>query len=111
MVDYEVIWSREAIYDMSDIADYVELAFGEDRADEFVDEINQTIQELGTKFKLCTGVGIFYKEKLILRKIFSPSIIFFFVDEIKEKVYIIRILRHESDWQKILRETLCYTFE
>ena len=40
MHDYHVVWSREAIYDVADIADYIELRFGRERADRFNDEID-----------------------------------------------------------------------
>lgn len=33
MYDYNVLWSREAIYDVTDIADYIEISFGMERAD------------------------------------------------------------------------------
>ena len=111
MHDYEVIWSRESIYDVADIADYIEQRFGKDRADRFNDEIDVEFEALGSDYKLYTGTGIIYRGKLILKKVFDPSIIFCFVDDKFKKVYIIRILRHERNWQKILREGLSYTFE
>ena len=58
-----------------------------------------------------TGTGIYYRKKLILKKVFDPSIIFYFVDEAVHTVYIIRVLRHERNWQKILREEISYTFD
>ena len=111
MHDYEVIWSRESIYDVADIADYIEQRFGKDRADRFNDEIDVECEALGSDYKLYTGTGISYRGKLIIKKVFDPSIIFYFVDDKFKKVYIIRILRHERNWQKILREGLSYTFE
>ena len=110
MHDYEVIWSRESIYDAADIADYIEQRFGKDRADRFNDEIDAECEALGGDYRLYTGTGIHYRGKLILKKVFDPSIIFYFVDETDMKVYIIRILRNERNWQKILREGLSYTF-
>ena len=38
MRDYDVVWSRESIYDVADIADYIELLFGKERADRFNNE-------------------------------------------------------------------------
>lgn len=111
MHDYEVIWSRESIYDVVDIVDYIEQRFGKDRADRFNDEIDAECETLGTDYKLYTGTRISYRGKIILKKVFDPSIIFYFVDDTAEKVYIIRILRHERNWQKILKEGLSYTFE
>ena len=111
MHEYEVVWSRESIYDVADIADYIELRFGKDRADRFNDEIDMEIARLGKEYRMYTGTGIYYRRKLILKKVFDPSIIFYFVDPAKKKVYIIRVLRHERNWQKILREGISYTFE
>ena len=111
MHEYEVVWSRESIYDVADIADYIELRFGKDRADRFNDEIDMEIVRLGKEFRMYTGTGIYYRRKLILKKVFDPSVIFYFVDDAKKKVYIIRVLRHERNWQKILREGISYTFE
>ena len=69
MHDYDVVWSREAIYDVADIAEYIELRFGQDRADRFNDEIDAEIETLRRDFKIYTGTGIYYRKKLILKKI------------------------------------------
>ena len=47
MHDYHVVWSREAICDVADIADYIELRFGRERADRFNDEIDAEGEALG----------------------------------------------------------------
>lgn len=108
---YRVMWSREAIYDVADIADYIELRFGRERADRFNDEIDAEGAALGHEFCVYTGTGIYYRKKLILKKVFEPSIIFYFVDDANQTVNIIRVLRHERNWQKILREEISYTFD
>ncbi len=38
MHDYHVVWSREAIYDVADIADYIELRFGHTREKHMLSE-------------------------------------------------------------------------
>lgn len=111
MPDYAVVWSRESIYDVADIADYIEFRFGRERADRFVDEISQEGETLGRDFRLYSGTGIYYRQKLILKKVFDPSVIFYYVDDTKQSVYIIRVLRHERNWQKIIREEISYIFE
>ena len=58
MDDYKVVWSREAVYDVADIADYVELRFGRERADRFNDEIDTEGEALGRDFRMYTGTGI-----------------------------------------------------
>ena len=72
MHEYEVVWSRESIYDVADIADYIELRFDRDRADKFTDDIDNEVNILGRDYKLYTGTGIYYRKKLILKKVFDP---------------------------------------
>ena len=61
MHDYDVVWSREAIYDVADIADYIELRFGRERADRFNDNIDNEVEALGHDFRMYTGTGIYYR--------------------------------------------------
>ena len=68
-------------------------------------------EALGRDYRMYAGTGIYYRRKLILKKIFDPSVIFYFVDDTNQTVYIIRVLRHERNWQKLLREGISYTFD
>ena len=52
MRDYDVVWSRESIYDVADIADYIELRFGRERADRFNDEIDVQGEALGRDYRI-----------------------------------------------------------
>ena len=110
MDEYEVVWSIESIYDVADIEDYIETEFGKDRADRFHEDIDHEVGSFGRSYKLYADTGIYYRNFLILKKPFNPSIIFYVVDASEEKVYVLRILRHERDWQKMLKETLQYSF-
>ena len=107
---YDVVWSRESIYDVADIADYIEFRFGQKRAEQFIDDIDREGEALGSDFRLYAGTGIYYRKKMILKKVMNPSILFFYVDDKEEKVYIIRVLRHERNWQKMISEDISYTF-
>ncbi len=111
MPDYKVAWSRESIYDAADIADYIELRFGKERADRFTDDIDREAEALGRNFSMYAGTGIYYRKRMILKKVIGPSIIFYCVDDALQEVYIIRVLRHERNWQKLLRESISYTFD
>ena len=103
MHSYEVIWSHEAVYDIADIVDYIELWFGRERADRFLRDIDREREVLGSDFRMYHDTGFYYGQKLILKKVFAPSIIFFFVNDEEKCVYILRILRQERDWQRILK--------
>lgn len=44
MEEYKVILTWEAIYDVTDITDYIEAEFGQARADRFQDDIKKKWQ-------------------------------------------------------------------
>ena len=72
--DYDVVWSREAIYDVADIADYIELRFGREREDRFNDDIDDDGEALGRVTDVHRNRNL-YRKKLILKKLVNPSII------------------------------------
>ena len=109
--EYEVVWSLESVYDVTDISEYIELNFGKDRADEFNNEIDYEGKLLGKHYKMYSGTEIRYRQKVILKKVISPSIMFYFVDDELKTVFIIRVLRHERNWEEILKESISYTFD
>lgn len=108
--EYEVRWSVESLYDVADIEDYIEYEFDYDRAQKFHDDIDQKGQELRTQYRLSSGTGIHYRGFIIMKTLIRPSILFFIVDDSKKTVFVLRVLRHERNWQKMLRETTFYTF-
>ena len=89
MQSIQIVWPF-SFYDVADIADYIELRFGRERADRFNDEIDAEGEALERDFRMYTGTGIYYRKKLILKKIFNPSIIFYFVDETIQTVYYLK---------------------
>ena len=57
MQEYKIILTWEAIYDVTDIADYIEEEFGQQRADRFQSDLKEQMQNLSqfsTAFKFCT---------------------------------------------------------
>ena len=97
--DYHVAWSWEFSYDVVDIADYIELRFGRDRSDRFIDEIDAEGETISREFRMYTGRGIYYRKKLILKKLLDPSIIFTLL-MMPVRLFMIRVLRDERNWQK-----------
>ena len=64
MHDYKVILTWEAIYDVTDIADYIEAEFGQARADRF--------QHTGTDEKIRIYVRCFSKDTYPISKLLYP---------------------------------------
>jgi len=98
----------EAIYDIADMAEYMEAEFGIDRADEFQNDIKKQISLLGSKNIVFGRTQIYYRNYAIHKKPFPPAIIFYVIKE--QEVHILRVLREERDWESILRKEQRYTY-
>lgn len=65
MHDYKVILTWEAIYDVTDIADYIEAEFGQARADRFQNDIQ-------AQMKIRIYVRCFSKDTYPISKLLYP---------------------------------------
>ncbi len=75
MPEYKVILTWEAIYDVTDIADYVEAEFGEERADRFQVDLQEELSKLEYMGSIFQKTQILYRGYMIHKKPFSPSIL------------------------------------
>lgn len=75
MHDYKVILTWEAIYDVTDIADYIEAEFGQARADRFQNDIQAQMKKLGYMSGVFPKTHILYRNYYIHKKPFPLSII------------------------------------
>lgn len=110
MQEYKIKLTWEAIYDVTDIVDYIELEFGITRADKFQADIREEIEQLRIISSSFIRTQIFYRGYSIHKKVFKPSIIFYIIDEKSQEIHILRILRQERDWDNILRGKQQYTY-
>lgn len=110
MQEYKIMLTWEAIYDITDIADYIEAEFGLTRADRFQTDIQLEIKKLGYMGNMFPKTQIYYRNYSIHKKPFPPSIIFYVVAERKQEIHILRVLRQESDWQYVLNSQQNYTY-
>ena len=110
MQTYKVVLTWEAIYDIAEIADYIEKEFGQDRADRFQLDIEKQIHDLSHFGKAFLQTHILYRGYYIHRKSIPPSIIFYVIAEQTHEIHVLRVLRHERDWQNILARNSRYTY-
>lgn len=110
MRERKVVLTWEAIYDVTDIADYIEQEFGRARADQFERDIKQEIKDISFLGGIFGNTHIYYRSYSIFKKPFSPSIIFYVVKEPEKEIHILRVLREERDWGRILKEQQKYTY-
>ena len=110
MQERSVILTWEAIYDLTDIADYIERDFGKNRADRFEREIKQQIADIGYIGGSFGNTHIYYRSYSVFKKSFPPSIIFYIIKEPENQVHVLRVLREERNWENILKEQRNYTY-
>lgn len=108
MQEYDVIMTWEAIYDITDIADYIEARFGEDRADRFQNEIESEIDRLKSTGSFFAKTQVCYRGYAIQKKPFPPSIIFYVL--MNRAIHVLRVLREEMDWKQIIGRKIEYTY-
>ena len=81
MQEYKIILTWEAIYDVTDIADYIEEEFGQQRADRFQSDLKEQMQNLGQFSTAFPRTQILYRGYSIHKRSFPPSIIFYIIME------------------------------
>lgn len=96
----------EAIYDIADIADYIEDTFGSDRAVRFEVDLEDRLERLEDYEHADTGIR--YNGYIIYKDVFSPSLIFFVV--IDDVIHVLRVLREERDWRRLLERKQRYDY-
>jgi len=61
MPGYKIVVTWEAIYDITDIAEYIETEFGKKRADRFQNEIQEQLALLSERHSAFTKTPILYR--------------------------------------------------
>lgn len=110
MQGYKTILTWEAIYDITDIADYIEDEFCQQFADHFQSNLKEQIQNLSLFGTAFPRTQILYRGYSIHKKSFPPSIIFYIIMKQRKEIHILRVLRHERDWENILLKESTYTY-
>jgi plasmid stabilization system protein ParE len=106
----KVVLTWESLYDVTDMADYIEMEFGIERADKFQADMQRQFSKLEFIGGIFKETNILYRNYYIRMKPFSPSIIFYVLDDKENQIFVLRILREEQDWENILRNNQDYTF-
>lgn len=110
MQEYKVILTWESIYDVTDIAYYIEVEFCKERADRFQNDMQEQLKDLGRFGNAFSKTHIYYRNYSIYKKPFLPSIVFYIIKEAEKEIHVLRVLREECDWEKILTEQEEYTY-
>lgn len=110
MQEVKVILTWEAIYDIVEITDYIESDFDKTRADRFQNDMKLQLETLKDTAGAFGRTYIFYRNLMIYKKPFPPSIIFYVVNKPRNEIHILRVLREERNWKPLLSNTQQYTY-
>ena len=98
------------ITELRDARDYIEEEFGQQRADRFQSDLKEQMQNLSQFSTAFPRTQILYRGYSIHKRSFPPSIIFYIIMEETKEIHILRVLRHERDWENILLQRSTYTY-
>lgn len=110
MQEYSVILTLEAIYDIADIAHYIEIMFGLERADHFQAAMANELRSLSYMGHVFPHTQFYYRNYQIRKKLFPPSLIFYILLESQKEIHVLRVLREERNWGHLLNQMKKYTY-
>ena len=110
MQEYNVVLTWEAIYDIAEMAGYIESEFGISRADQFQRDMQNVIAKLGYMGDAFPKTQLLYRDYAIHKRVFPPSIIFYVCLDQTGELHVLRVLREEEDWERSLKFMNQYTY-
>ena len=103
-----VIVTWEAIYDILDITESIELNFGNRVADNFQAGIYSKIISLGQDADVFRKLDMTYRGWIIRRRIYKKSLIFYVLEE--NEVHVLRVLTSDQKWEAMFEDDVEYTY-
>lgn len=102
--------TNEAIYDIADIEDYIVVSFSENTLEQFRDKLKETLMQLGMLAGTYGKTDLFYRNYSIYKWVLKPSLIFYIINEPRDEVHVLRILREETKWESNVVQNIEYHY-
>lgn len=110
-MNYKVLVTDEAIDDIFNLVKYIHIELGNpDAAEKLYSNLNREIGDTGLFPLKFSNSGIKYRGYIIHKKIFESYLLFYIIEDEKQTVYILRILKDRMNWQRILQSNKIYHF-
>ncbi len=101
----------EAIEDMLGLVKYIHIELCNPYAAEMLySNLKQEVNSLGDFPLKFSEAGIKYKGYMIHKKVYKSYIIFYIINNKEQEVYVLRVMKSITNWQKILRKVKNYHF-
>lgn len=110
-MNYRVLVADEAIEDIFDYVKYIHLELcNPDAAEKLYQNLNREVKNMGDFPLKFSDSGIKYRGYVIHKKVFESYLIFYIINDKKQDVYVLRVIKDLMNWQKILRKARVYHF-
>lgn len=108
MPELRVVLTWSAIYDLTDIANQIELRFNRGQAEQFQINIQREIDRFRCPRRLSWRTCMMYRGYEIYKKAFLDLHIFYTVDDEAGEVHVLRVLREEHQGERALPRQAVY---
>lgn len=110
-MNYKVLMADEAIEDIFRSVKYIHLELcNPDAAEKLYRNINHEIRKLENFPAKFSDTGIRYRGYVIHKKIYETFLIFYTIDDARQEVYVLRVIKDLMNWKKMLRSAKAFHF-
>lgn len=110
-MNYRVFVTDEAMDDIFNLVKYIYVDLcNPDAADKLYVNLKQEVNNLGDFPLKYSDSGIKYRGYVIHKKIFQSYLLFYVINNAKQAIYVLRVLKDIMNWRRILQKSNIYHF-
>lgn len=110
-MNYSVLVADEAIDDIFEAVRYISTELcNPDAAQKLYYDLNREVKSMGNFPLKFSASGFLYRGYIIHKKAYSSYLIFYIVDNEKQEIYVLRVIKDLMNWQNILDKKRTYHF-
>lgn len=110
-MNYRVLVADEAIDDIFELVRYIHIELcNPDAAEKLYYNLNREVKNMGDFPLKFSDSGIKYRGYIIHKKVYDSYLIFYIINNEKQEVYVLRVIKDLMNWQEILNRTKVYHF-
>ena len=110
-MNYRVFVTDEAMDDIFNLVKYIHVDLcNPDAADKLYVNLKQEVNNLGDFPLKYSDSGIKYRGYVIHKKIFQSYLLFYVINNAKQAIYVLRVLKDIMNWRRILQKSNIYHF-
>lgn len=110
-MNYRVLVADEAMDDIFELVRYIHMELcNPGAAEKLYHNLSREVKNMGNFPLKFSDSGIKYRGYIIHKKVYDSYLIFYIINNEKQEVYVLRVIKDLMNWQKILNRTKGYHF-